>query len=72
MLLTKPPEPHRSRVKRCRETANIYLELLGFWSMPVVQCYKKLEKLDLFPFSGEAETPILLGPLERANLVGTL
>jgi hypothetical protein len=27
-----------------------------------------LQKLDLFPSTGEGETPTLLGPLKRANL----
>jgi hypothetical protein len=46
-------------------------ELPGLWTF--VWHSKKQEntifqKLDLFPSSGERETPPLLGPLERANL----
>jgi hypothetical protein len=49
-------------------------ETLDFWTLSIVQNSNQLEnttfqKLDLFPSSGEVrETPILLGPLERANL----
>jgi hypothetical protein len=49
------------------------LELLGFWSLFIVRYLKKLDnttfwKLDLFLSSAERDTPILLVPLERANL----
>jgi hypothetical protein len=52
---------------------NTQTELLGFWTLFIIQYSKKLEntmfqKLDLFLSSGERETPTLLGPLERANI----
>jgi hypothetical protein len=48
-------------------------ELLGFWTLTIVQNSKYYQKQCfgdwMFPSSGEAgETPIQLGPLERANL----
>jgi hypothetical protein len=50
----------------------ITLRITGFLEFAHRSAFKKLEKtfrkLDLFPSSGEGETLILLGPLEKANL----
>jgi hypothetical protein len=47
-------------------------ELLGFWTLSIVQYSEKLEntirKLDLFPSSGEEGDTYSVGSLERANL----
>jgi hypothetical protein len=48
-------------------------ESLGFWTLYICLVFQKLEntfqKLNLFPSTGElGESPILLGPKERANL----
>jgi hypothetical protein len=49
------------------------LRITGFSDFVHRPVFQKLEnttfrKLDLFPSSGDGETPALLGPLERANL----
>jgi hypothetical protein len=41
------------------------LRITGFLDFGDCPVFKKL---DLFPSSGEEETPTLLGPLEKANL----
>jgi hypothetical protein len=71
--------PHKDENLKCHVDSEAFwqwhatLRLAGLLDVVHHSVFQKLEnttfwKLDLFPSSGERETPTLLGPLERANL----